>query len=549
MHLRPLPLSRRAALWLCAVGAASFLAGCPSGGKGGGGFGKVPGVLRYALTAEPTTLDPARVSDGPTIDMLQDVHLGLVGWNEKTEVVATGAAQMPTVSADGKVYTFVLREGLTFHNGRAVTAEDVKYSLTRALSKDLNSPVAMNYLNDIVGAKALAEGKASELSGVTVVDPKTVRITLTEARPYFLGKLTYPTGYILAKEEVEKGPTVQGGTAKTIGPENAGGAGCGPFKLASYTPQDRVVLEAFPKFVLGAPKLTRIERPIVLDAKAARTLYDTNQIDIVALEKADYEKDRDDPALKDQIKVFNRAATYYIGLNQTHYAPFRNPKVRQAFAHAVDKDAIIKNVLLGINRRAEGVIPEGLPGFDENFKGYPYDPEKAKKLLAEAGYGPGKKLPALTLTVRQQQPDLIKAAQMVQEQLAAVGVEINLKEMELGAFLQATDNKEIDFFHMRWMADYPDPQNFLSLLLGSGSPENRTGYANPAFDALCREADGLGDLTKRLSLYAKAERIAIDDAPWIPLYFQRDVELIKPHVKGLQDCLQGHLPHVTTIVE
>ncbi|MFM7321021.1 MAG: ABC transporter substrate-binding protein, partial [Armatimonadota bacterium] len=185
-----------------------------------------------------------------------------------------------------------------------------------------------------------------------------------------------------------------------------------------------------------------------------------------------------------------------------------------------------------------------------NFRGYPHDPGKAKALLVAAGYGPGgRKLPALTLVVRQQQPDLSKAAQVVKEQLAAIGVEINLKEMEWGAFLTATNNKEIDFFHMRWMADYPDPQNFLSLLLMSGSSENRSGYANPAFDALCRQADGLLDMKARLPLYRKAERLVVDDAPWIPLYYQRDVELVKPRVKDLADCLQGHLPHVGTRVE
>jgi oligopeptide transport system substrate-binding protein len=544
----PADLSRR--LFVGAVSVLCCLAvlGCPSGAPKGG-FGKESGVLRYPMTAEPTTLDPARVSDGPTIDVLQNVHIGLVGWNEKTEVVPLAAAEMPKVSADGKVYTFTLRDGLKFHNGREVTADDVRYSLTRALSKELNSPVAMSYLNDIVGAEAVADGKAKELQGVEAVDPRTIRITLVAPRPYFLGKLTYPTGFILAKEEVDKGPAAPGGTAPTISETNMAGVGCGPFRLASYTPQDKLVLEAFGDYALGAPKLKRIERPIVLDSKAARTLYDTGQIDLVTLEKADYEKDASDPALKDQIKTFNRAATYYLGLNQTHYGPFADRRVRQAFAHAIDKDSIVKTVLLGINRKAEGVVPEGLPGYQEDFKGYPFDPSKAKALLSEAGYGPAKPLPPLTLVVRQQQSDLIKAAQMVKEQLATVGVEVNLKEMEWGAFLQATDNKEIDFFHMRWMADYPDPQNFLSLLLMSGAPENRTGYANAAFDALCRQADSLLDPKARLGLYAKAERMVVDDAPWIPLYYQRDVELIKPHVGGLADCLQGHLPHVTTSVD
>lgn len=550
-------LSRRLVLSALVIGSAALLtAGCPSGNGGkagtsvtnssGGGGSAQPGVLRYPLTAEPTTLDPALVRDGPTIDMVQQCYEGLVGWNEKNEVIPLAAAEMPEISKDGKTYTFVIREGAKFHNGRQIVADDIKYSLTRSLDNKLNSPVAMNYLDDIVGAKELFDGKTTELTGVKVIDPKTVQITLVAPRAYFLGKLTYPTGYILPKEEVEKGEKTEGG-AFTLGPTNS--VGSGPFKLKEYAPQTKVVLEANPDYWGGAPKLKSIERPIVLDAKTARNLYETGELDYITEEKGDYEQDRNNPELKDQIKQWDRSATFYLGLNQTEYAPFKNKKVRQAFAHAIDKDAIVTNVLLGVNEKAEGVVPKGIFSYDPNFKGLAYDPERSKKLLAEAGFAEGKGLPPLSLYFREKQPDLTRTAEVIKEQLAAVGININLQEMEWGSFLKMNEDDKTPLFHMRWAADYIDPQNFLSLLLSSGGSENHTGYSNPQYDALCRQADAETNLQKRIALYRQAEKIVIDDAPWVPIYYQKDLELMRPYVTGIRDSLMGHLPHTTTEVK
>ncbi len=546
------------------------LAGCPSrsGGAGGGsggastGSSTKPGVLRYALTANPTTFDPALVNDGPTIDLLQQMYEGLVGWNVKSEVTPMLAKALPKVSPDGTVYTFVLRDGAKFTNGRAVTAEDFKYSITRSLDPKLNSPVAMTYLNDIAGAEAFAKGKASEVVGVKVIDPKTLEITLVAPRAYFLGKLTYPTSYAVAREEVEKGE--QGGgtaTEKANESENSGkgeggafaithknSVGTGPFALDSYTPQSMVALKANPDYWGGAPQLKGIERKIVLDTKTARNLFDSGELDIVVLEKGDYAQDKDNAAIKSQIKLFDRSATFYLGLNQTQYPPFKDKRVRQAVAYAVDKDAIVQSVLQGVNQRAGGVLPKGIPGYDAAITGMPHDVEKAKKLLADAGFAGGKGLPPLTLTFREKQPDLSKTAEVVKEQLAAIGIPVDLNEMEWGTFLKKTDNREIPFFHMRWSADYLDPQNFLSVLLTSKSPENRTGYSNAAYDRLCDLADSETDPKKRKALYNQAEKLVIEDAPWVPLYYQKDIELIKPYVSGIRDSLMGHLPHITVTV-
>lgn len=553
-------VTRRAVLATLTVAFAAVLAGCPSGGGGTGGSGTTgggttaegssghPGVLRYALSAEPTTLDPALVQDGVTIDLIQSFYEGLVGWNEKGEVVPLIAADLPTISADGKTFTFKIRQGAKFHNGRQITADDVKYSLTRSLDKKLNSPVAINYLDDIVGAKEFFEGKTPDLKGVKVVDPQTVEIALVAPRAYFLGKLTYPTGYIVAKEEVEKGDKSELG-AFTITEKNSIGCGSGPFKFKEYRRNDQVLLEANADYWGGAPKLKTIERKIVTDTKTVRNLYDSGELDYCTLEKGDYEQVKDDPTYKDQVKMWDRASTFYLGINQTTFKAFKDRRVRQAIAHAVNKEAILKDVLLGVNERAEGVVPKGIFSYDPNFKGLPYDVEAAKKLLADAGYADGKGLPPITLYFRQAQPDLRKTAEVIKENLSAIGLQVNLQEMEWGAYLKKNNNNETELFHMRWGADYLDPQNFLSLLLTTTGTENHTGYSNPEYDKLCAQADVERDQKKRIALYQKAERIVVDDAPWVPIYYQKDLELMKPWVTNVRDSLFGHLPHITTEVK
>jgi oligopeptide transport system substrate-binding protein len=535
------------------------LAGCPSpstnnaGGTGtssppAGGEGKssAPGTLRYALTAEPTTLDPALVKDGVTIDLLQGIYEGLIGWSDKNEIVPLVAAEMPKVSADGKVYTFTIRDGAKFHNGRQIVAEDVKYSITRSLDKNLASEVAMNYLDDIEGAKEFNAGSATEVTGIKVIDPKTVSITLKEPRGYFLGKLTYGTAYLVAKEEVEKGEK-NGSGAYIINEKNV--VGSGPYKLGAYTLKERAELDAFDGYWGGKPKLSKIIRPIVKETSAARQMYDVGDLDIVTLDKSDYENAKADPLIKDQVHLFDRASTFYLGINQTKYVAFKDKRVRQAIAHAIDKDAIVNKVLLGANTLAEGVLPKGIPGYDESFKGLLYDPELSKKLLKEAGFEGGKGLPPLTLHFRESQPDLSKTAQVVKEQLSAVGITVDLKETEWNTYLTENGKDEHDLFHMRWGADYLDPQNFLSLLLSSTGTENHVAYHNPEYDALCAAADKEVDAKKRIEMYQKAQAIVVDDAAWVPLYYQRDLELIKPWVKGLRDGLMGHLPHTTTTTE
>jgi len=523
-------MNRNLLLLLCAACVAA-IAGCGSPKPKGQ-------VLRIPLLVEPTTMDPARVEDGPTIEVLMHIYDGLVQWDDHNRVVPA-LAQSWDVSPDGRIYTFHLRRDARFHSGRLVTAQDFVYSINRALSPSTASTVAGTYLNDIEGAEDVLAGRAASAKGVKALDEHTLQLNITKPRAYFLAKLTYPTAYVVDRQNVESGPQW---TEHPIG--------TGPFKLVRWDHNSMVVLAANHQYWNGRPELDTIERPIVLRPSTRHAQYESGELDMTDVTMGDYDRDVSDPKLKRQMRVLDRPAVYYFALNQKAYPPFRDRRVRLAFAYALDKRSLVRLALKGVNRVANGILPPGIPGFDPNYRGIPYDVTTARALLAQAGYPGGKGLPPLTLTFREQMADLKRlaeaAAQMYKSNL---GVDVKLREMEWGVFLQERNRGTLPFYLLRWMADYLDPQDFLSVMLRTGAPENVIGYSNPRFDSLCDKADSLTNQLQRLTLYRQAERIAVEDAPWIPLFFQRDVELWKPYVKGDRNCLMGHLPHITTYID
>ncbi|MBV6459737.1 MAG: Oligopeptide-binding protein OppA [Fimbriimonadaceae bacterium] len=515
--------------------SAVIVVGCTGGGfseKVQQGKGN---VFRYPLVTSPTTMDPGAVQDGDTIDCLQQIYEGLVGWGEDNKPQPRLAERID-IEDGGKTYIFTLRDNIKFHNGRAITAEDFKWSMTRNLQKGVNSPVAQQYLSDIVGVNAVAEGKAQEISGVEVRDPKTLVIRLDKPRPYFLGKLTYLVAAALPKEVVPfDKPMTE--TSQMIG--------AGPFKLARYVPDQIVVLEPNADYWDGKPEIDQIERPIILDASTRLNKYKGGELDLVQLERQDIAGLQQDPELSKHLKFFDRPAIWYVAMNQIAFPVFRDVRVRRAFAMAIDKEPIVKDLLGGVNTIANSIIPPGVPGHRSDAKAIQFNVEEAKKLLADAGFPGGKGFPPVELNFREARPDIRIVAEAVAGQLKQnLGVEVSLKTSEWGAYLEKWNQKTvIPFYHMRWAADYLDPENFLSFMLATYGPENKLGYSNPEFDQLCRTADMTMDWDKRQELYSKAEDIVLQDAPWIPIYFQRDAELIRPRVAGLRESLFGHLPH------
>lgn len=496
-------------------------------------------VLRYPISSNPTTLDPGIVQDGDTIDLLQQIYEGLVTWGEDNRVQPL-LAESWEVQDEGKTYVFKIKRGVKFHNGREITAEDFKWTFERNTNPKLASTTTY-YLGDIEGLNEKVQGKAQEITGIEVRDSHTLVIRLTQPRPYFLGKLTYIISAVLPKESVPADSEIR--SVDQV-------VGTGPFRLKEYAPEQLVTLEANADYHGGAPKLAGIERPVIKDPVTRLNKFRAGEVDIVQMERQDLPAIRKDAKLSPQVRSFNRPAIWYIGLNQKVYAPFKNRDVRRAFAMAINRDRIVNEILAGANQAAVGIVPPGVVGHRPDAQGVPFNPENAKATLARAGFPNGQGLPPLELSFREARPDIRIVAEAVAQDLEKnLGVKVTLRTMEWRAYLEKWNRGEIPFFHMRWAADYLDPENFLSFMLATYGPENKIGYNNPEFDALCRQADALMDEAQRLPLYARAEDIALQDAPWIPIYFQRDYELISPKVQGLRESLFGHLPHTTTTLQ
>ena len=529
------------ALLTAGLMSVGIIAGC----NGGGGFSArnsdvESNVLRYAIPTNPTTLDPAIVQDGDTIDFLQQVYESLVGWNEDNEVVPL-LAESWEITPDAKVFTFTMRDGAKFQNGRVVEAEDVKWSIERACKKEMASTTCTAYLGDIVGINEYNAGTATDIPGIEVLDPKTIRFTLTQPAPYFLGKLTYLVSAALPKESVPGDREIN--KAEEM-------IGTGPYTVTKYEDKILAELAPFSDYWGGKPTLTKIERPVIIDANLRLTKYQNGEIDLLLMQRQDLKGVEADPKLKDQIQYLPRAAIYYIGMSQVNYKPFQDKRVRQAFAQAVDRNTIVNDLLGGTYQVAETIVPPGIPGHRDKGKGFTYNPDAAKTLLAEAGYANGKGMPELVINFQEGKPDIKTVAEAVAGQLKQnLGVEVRAQPMEWGSYLDKYNKKELVFYHMRWSADFYDMQNFLSHMLTTNGPENKFGYSNPAYDALCHEADTTVEMEKRIPLYQKAEDIVLEDVAWIPIYFQRDVQLVSPKVKNLRSSLGGYLPHTTTTVE
>ena len=522
-------------LTLVLVGAA-LCGGCHRGSSVAG----KSGVLRYPMPLEPLTLDPARLDETPTLELLQNVYEGLVMFDVNSRVVPQLAVRWEN-SSDHLTYTFHLRKGVRFHNGRTLTAEDLKYSLTRALRPETKSGVSMNYLGGIVGAKEVADGKRKDLPGVKALDESTLSITLDKPRGYFLGALAYPTGWVVCKEAI----AANGGIL-----DERSGVGTGPFKLADYRHGSKFTLTANPDYWGGKPPLDRIERPIVKDPMVAHIKYETGEVDMAGIPAEEFERDKANPKLKSEIHVMPSTVVFFLTMHPRLQPVFRNVKVRQAIGRSIDRDEIIRVASHGLWTRADTFLSPAMPGYDPNAAKIPYDPASARTLLAQAGYRDGKGFPTLTLVYTQSASAVSTVAQVMRDEIQRnLGIKVDLMERDGATLRTELLTQKVAFTVGDWGADYLDPQNFLSMLLRSGAPLNFFGYSNARFDALCDRADAESDMAIRIPLYRQADKIAMEEVALFPLMYGTARFLVKPYVRDWSRNAMSFLPHFRTRIE
>ena len=488
---------------------------------------RVEGELRL-FGPDPITLDPACATDAGSAQYIVEIFSGLVSFDRDLKIIPDLAEEIPepVQNPDGTVsYTFTIRRGVTFHDGsRQVTANDFKFSLERSLNPDTLSTVGTVYLDDIVGAEEFAAEEADEVVGIRVVDDFTLEITVDAPKAYFLAKLTYPTAYVVDQREVGDS-TCFTNTEWTLRPN-----GSGPFKLDEWQLGQRIVLTPNEGFHLQpAPSLAQVT--YFLAGGSALVMYENDEIDLTGIGVNDIERFRDpNEALSAEFSESSSLDTFYIGLNTTE-PPFDDPKVRQAFAMAIDKELLAQVRLKGLVVPANGVLPPGMPGFSEGLEGLRFDPEGARALLDEAG-GPGSLGRIEILSSGRGanvSPTVVAVIAMLEENL---GVRVDPSQGgDPGLFFSDLREGDYQMSVVGWIADYVDPQNFLDIKFHSESGNNETGYSNPEVDDLLERARTEQDEATRLGLYQQAEEIIVQDAPWIPLFHQKTNALIKPNVQ------------------
>ncbi len=485
--------------------------------SGSAGTKAASGELRLR-GEDPLFLDPAVAQDAGSALYIVEIFSGLVRLDKDLKI-QPDVAESYDVSADGLTYTFHINKKATFQDGRPVSAADVKYSFERALNPDTGSVTAENFLGDIVGAKDVSRGRAKEISGLKVINDTTVSVTLDAAKPYFLYKLTYPSAFLVDNRQITSNPK------RWAQKPN----GTGPYKLKEWKLGERIVLEAYANNHLGAPKLNTITYD--LTGGSSLVAYQDGQIDITGVGLDDLQRVQDpSDKLHAEYRSTPRQSIDYIGFN-TNVAPFDDPKVRQAFAMAVDRKKIAEVVLKGAIPVATGILAPGVPGYTPDDKTKPYDPAAAKKLLAESKYAG--KMPPITLaesgagaTVGPTEDAII---QFWKDNL---GVDVKIQQADAATFFSDIDQGRYQMFHLGWIMDYPDPEDVLDVLFYSKSKQNNSRYSDPVIDQKLEAARTERDTEKRLALYREVEKKLIDDAAWIPMFFDTTHTLVKPYVKN-----------------
>lgn len=482
---------------------------------------------------EPTTLDPAIASESTSHFYVTSLFRGLVYINSDLQVVPD-LAESWDIDDAGVVYTFTLREGITFHDGTPITAEDVKYSIERAADPDLHSDTAPRYLGDIVGVTEKLEGEAEEVSGVEVVDERTVRITIDEPKEYFLSKLTYPSGAIVDRRTIEP-LGFDWWMSEDIN-------GSGPYQFARWDKEEVVILERFDDFHTPAlPKF--VVSPLrALPGVSGLSMYLSDAWDAVPVGTRSLDSLRQNEAISSQLGEYDQLTTYYVGVDGSQ-PPFDDPSVRLAFLMALDRERLIENVYAGNVELAKGLLPPGMPGYSQSLEGIPYDPDAARRLLAESRYAAD--FPEVVFSAVDVDGEPTRQVQfMIAAWEEVLGIEVEVELFESDVYYYSLENIVGNLWHSGWVADYPDPENFLDLLLHSHTFEER--YANEEFDSLIERARTERDRETRLRLYGEAEQILIGEAGLFPLFHVKDYVLVRPRVEGFRVNALGQ-PDVTGI--
>jgi ABC-type transport system substrate-binding protein len=502
---------------------------------------KQGGEMTVTFKDDLITLDPAIGYDWKNWSVIKSVFDGLMDYKPGTTELVPDLAESVDVSDDGLTYTFKLRQGVKFHNGREMTAADVKYSLERACNPATQSPGA-GYYGALKGFDDFQAGKAKELAGVQAVDNHTVKVELSRPDATLLHLMALNFSFVVPKEVVEA-------EGQDFGHKPVG---TGAFKVTEWTSGQSIVLERnIDYFKPGLPKLDVITFQIGQEPVVNLLRLQKGEIDIPGdgIPPAKFTEVMNHPTWKEQVIVAEQLQTGYVTMN-VNIKPFDNVAVRQAVNMAINKDRIVQI----INNRAVPAnqpLPPAMPGYDKGFKGYTFDIEGAKAKLKEAGLEGGFETD-LYVANTDPQP---RIAQAIQQDLAAIGIKANLQNLDQGNVIAAGGKKDgapmIWSGGMAWIADFPDPSNFYTVILGCGGAVeggwNWAWYCNPDLDKRAEEANAMtnpADADKRAVAWGKIFTDLMADAPWAPVFNEKAYVIHSSRIAGPEGIFADpiHIP-------
>lgn len=488
-------------------------------------------LLLLGGDAEATNLDPALTTSSAG-DYVGLVFSGLVRQSDAMQI-EPDLAERWEISTDGLTYTFTLREGLVFSSGKPLTARDVKDSWERAANPKTGSTTAATYLGDIAGFAQFQSGAAKEISGLEVVDARTLKVTLDAPKPYFLAKLTYPTAFVIRTVDASLKPTNW-----MFEPDSSG-----PYTLKDYVQGQFLLFERNERYYQPAPV-----RNIVFNLAPGGSpisLYEEGSIDMLSLndELLRRVQVETDPLHAD----LQRAPSLCTSLVQMDpsQAPLDDINVRRALAQAIDPREFLEKLDASSHMAANTIFPPAMPGYSDQNAALPFDPEAAKQALAASKYAGA--LPPITITAggygQTDRKDITALVEMWQKNL---GIQVRVEYIDPSNLTEAARKNHKQMVMYGWCADYPDPQNFLDLLYHSQSDFNVAAYSNPAVDALLESARTGTDPAARLAAYQKAEALLLEDVAAIPLYHSMMSVIVKPRVQGfvLSPAQNNNLAHL-----
>ena len=474
-----------------------------------------PHALR-GLWNEPPTLDPTMADDAASIDVIDQLFSGLVALDAGENVVPD-VARSWEVMEGGSKFIFHLRDDVYWSDGTPVTAGDFQYAWKRALDPATGSPVA-NLLYDLRGARALHRGEAG-MSGVGVhaLDDHTLLVELEGPTGYLLNLLAQSACHPVPRHVVE----AHGETWAEVQHIVTNG----PFRLESWQRSQSIVLVRNPTYHSRSLLRGNVERVELLlrdvDPAVRIQMYEADELDFLGLPPLEMDRARQSHA--GEYAVLPALLTEYAGFD-TSRPPFDDRRVRRAFVLATDREALADVVFMGyVSPATGGFVPPGMPGHSAGI-GLPYDPERARRLLAEAGYPGGRGFPDVRAWTRLTPlPHLAHLRSQWRENL---GIEITWGTMEWAEYLDRLRKEPPHLFIMGWIADYPDPDNFLRV----GLWRERAGWQNEDYIRLVEQARRTTDQRQRMSLYGQAERILVQEAAIMPLYYGCGHMLTKPWI-------------------